>query len=153
MNNFMNEALKEAKKAYDKGEVPIGAVIVKGGEIIGRGHNLTEQTNDPTMHAEMIAIKEATKKQGYGRLYDATMYVTCEPCTMCAGAIILARIKKVIIGTMDKKSGACGSVHNLLVDNGLNHQVEIEIDEMGDKCSHILTDFFKQLRKQKSEED
>ena len=152
MKNFMRDAFVEARKAEEKNEVPIGAVIVKDGEIIGRGHNLTETTNDPTMHAEIIAIRQATEKIGYSRLYGTTMYVTCEPCTMCAGAIILARIKKVVIATMDHKTGACGSVYNLLQQEKLNHKAEIETGIMGEEASTMMSDFFKNLRKQKSEE-
>lgn len=148
----MKDAFTEAQKAEKINEVPIGAVIVKDGEIIGRGYNLTETTNDPTMHAEIIAIREATKKIGYSRLYGATMYVTCEPCTMCAGAIILARIKKVVIATMDKKTGACGSVYNLLQQEKLNHKAEIETGFMGEEASTMMSEFFKKLRKHKSEE-
>lgn len=152
MRNFMKEAVNEARKAFAMNEVPIGAVIVKDGEIIGRGHNLTETTNDPTMHAEMAAIREATANIGYSRLYGCVMYVTCEPCSMCAGAMILARIKKVVIGTKDAKTGACGSVLNLLQDNGLNHQIEIEKGVMAEECAEMMTTFFKRLRKSKSEE-
>ena len=152
MKNFMRNALEEAKKAEKINEVPIGAVIVRDGEIIGKGYNLTETTGDPTMHAEIRAIRNATEKTGYSRLYGAVMYVTCEPCTMCAGAIILARIKKVVIATMDKKTGACGSVYNLLEQNNLNHKAEIETGVMGEEASAMMSDFFKKLRKHKSEE-
>lgn len=152
MRKFMEEAIIEAKKAELINEVPIGAVIVKDDEIIGRGHNLTQSKNDPTMHAEICAIRQATEKIGYSRLYGATMYVTCEPCTMCAGAIILARIKKVIIATTDEKTGACGSLYNLLDEKRLNHQVEIEIGLMQEEASMLLKDFFKKIRKAKSEE-
>lgn len=152
MRKFMEEALKEAQNAADIMEVPIGAVVVRNGEIIGRGYNLTESNNDPTMHAEIIAIREATKSIGYSRLYGCELYVTCEPCTMCAGAIVLARIKKVIIGTMDKKTGACGSIYNILQQDKLNHQVEIETGVLAEECSAMMTDFFKRLRKSKSED-
>ncbi len=148
----MYEALKEAKKAEEINEVPIGAVIVKDDQIIGRGYNLTETTKDPTMHAEIIAIREATASIGYSRLYGCTMYVTCEPCTMCAGAMVLARIKKVVIGTMDKKTGACGSVYNLVQQDKLNHQIEIQTGVLADECSAMMTNFFKKLRQSKSEE-
>lgn len=148
----MEEAILEAKKAEKINEVPIGAVVVRNGEIIGRGYNLTESSSDPTMHAEMIAIREATKSIGYSRLYGCTLYVTCEPCTMCAGAIVLARLKKVVIGTMDQKTGACGSIYNILQQEKLNHQVEIETGVLADTCSAMMTDFFKGLRKRKSED-
>lgn len=153
MNNFMNEALSEAKKAAELGEVPIGAVIERDGIIIGRGHNLTETTKDPTAHAEMIAIREAAKKLGGWRLTGCNMYVTCEPCSMCAGAMVWARIKKVYIGTMDPKGGACGSVFNILSEERLNHQVETETGIMQEECSAIMKKFFKELRTKKSEED
>lgn len=142
----MKEAIKEAKIAYNKGEVPIGAVIVKDKEIIGRGHNLVESGKNPTKHAEILAIEEAGKHLGYSRLYGCEMYVTCEPCTMCAGALILSRISKVVIGTMDKKSGACGSKYNLLENNKLNHQVLIETGIMEEECRSLLVDFFKEIR-------
>lgn len=148
----MYEAIKEAQKAEQIKEVPIGAVIVKDDKIIGRGYNLTETSKDPTMHAEMIAIREATSSIGYSRLYGCTMYVTCEPCTMCAGAMILARINKVVIGTMDKKTGACGSIYNLLQQDKLNHQVEIQTGVLAEECSAMMTNFFKKLRQSKLED-
>lgn len=151
----MLEALKEAQKAKLKGEVPIGAVIVRDGEIIGRGHNLTETTHDPTAHAEMQAIREAASVLGGWRLTGCRMFVTAEPCAMCAGAMIWARIEKVYIGTMEPKAGACGSVFNILQEDKLNHRVEIETGLMQEDCSRILKEFFKDLRKtkeQKSEE-
>ena len=152
MRKFMYEAIKEAQKAEQINEVPIGAVIVKDDKIIGRGYNLTETSKDPTMHAEMIAIREATSSIGYSRLYGCTMYVTCEPCTMCAGAMILARINKVVIGTMDKKTGACGSIYNLLQQDKLNHQVEIQTGVLAEECSAMMTNFFKKLRQSKLED-
>ena len=150
--NFMMEALSEAKKAAELGEIPVGAVIERDGVIIGRGHNLTETTKDPTAHAEMIAIREAAKTLGGWRLIGCNMYVTCEPCSMCAGAMIWARIKKVYIGTMDPKGGACGSVLNIPQEQRLNHQVEIETGIMQEECSQILKSFFKELRTKKSED-
>ena len=143
----MKEALKEAKKAYEKLEVPVGAVIVKNGEIIARGHNLKETKFDTTKHAEIIAIQRASKKLNAWRLEDCEMYVTLEPCTMCAGAIINSRIKKVYIGTEDPKSGACGSILNLFTDYKFNHKVEYEKGIMQKECEKILKDFFKDLRK------
>ena len=110
MRKYMQEAIEEAKKAAAMGEVPVGAVIVKSGEIIGRGHNLTETLKDPTAHAEIIAIRQAAANLGGWRLTDCCIFVTAEPCSMCAGAIVWARIQKLYIGTMDPKSGACGSV-------------------------------------------
>ena len=150
---FMLEAFREAEKALSLGEVPIGAVIVKDGVIIGRGHNKTETDKDPTAHAEMIAIREAAKTLGGWRLLGTTMYVTTEPCSMCAGAIVLARIQKVFIGTMDRKTGACGSLSNILQDERLNHYVQIETGIMQQQCEIIMKSFFQKLRKKKSEED
>ena len=150
---FMKEAIKEARKAYKKDEVPVGAVIVKDGEIIARAHNVKEQKKDTTKHAEIIAIQKASKKLESWRLENCTMYVTLEPCAMCTGAMIQARLKKVVIGTMDEKTGACGSVLNLLQENGLNHQVEIERGIMAEECGEMMTAFFRRLRKSKSEED
>lgn len=146
---YMKQALKEAKKAYDKKEVPIGVVIVKDGKIIARAHNLKEIKKDTIEHAEIRAIKKASKKLDAWRLTDCEMYTTLEPCPMCAGAIIQARIKKIYIGTMDEKTGACGSVLNLLKDYKFNHLVEIECGILEEECQKILKDFFKMLRKNK----
>jgi len=148
----MVDALAEAKKAYNSGEVPVGAIVEKDGVIIGRGHNLTETTKDPTAHAEMIAIREAAKTLGGWRLLGCNLYVTCEPCAMCAGAIVWARLAKVFIGTADPKTGACGSLFNILQDERLNHFVEIETGVMQDECKSIMKEFFIILRKKKSEE-
>jgi len=148
----MIEALKEAGKAMARGEVPIGAVVVKDGEIIGRGYNLTESLKDPTAHAEINAIREAASFLGGWRLTDCTMYVTVEPCPMCAGALVLSRIAKLYIGTMDPKAGACGSIFNIVSCNKLNHEIEIETGVMQQECEGIMKDFFKELRKKKSEE-
>ena len=144
---FMKEALKEAKKAFDKEEVPVGAVIVKDGKIIARAHNLKETKKNATSHAEILAIEKASKKLNAWRLEDCEMYVTLEPCSMCAGALIQSRLKKVYIGTMDYKTGACGSVFNLFDDYKFNHHVEVEIGILKDECEKILQDFFKYLRK------
>lgn len=146
----MGEALDEAKKAAAEGEVPIGAVIVKDGEIIGRGHNRVETLKDPTEHAEMAAIREAAKTLGGWRLLGCHMYVTTEPCSMCAGAIVWSRIETLHIGTMDPKAGACGSVFNIPQDERLNHFTKIETGLMQEECSQIMKDFFKDLRKQKA---
>lgn len=149
---FMNEALKEAKKAYKKLEIPVGAVIVKDREIIARAHNVKEEKNDATKHAEILAIQKASKKLETWRLNDCEMYVTLEPCSMCAGAMIQARLKKVYIGTMDEKTGACGSVLNLPKDYKFNHIVEIEYGILQPECEKILKDFFKELRKLKKDQ-
>lgn len=148
---FMKEALKEAKKAYDKEEIPVGAVIVKYGKVIARGYNRKEEKTDTTKHAEIIVIQKASKKLGAWRLKDCEMYVTLEPCAMCAGALIQSRIKKLYIGTMDYKTGACGSVLNLLKDYKFNHIVEVEYDVMKEECEKILKDFFKTLRAKKKQ--
>jgi tRNA(adenine34) deaminase len=147
---LMKQALKEAKKAYEKEEVPIGAIIVKDGKIIARAHNMKEIKNDTTEHAEIRAIKKASKKLGAWRLSECEMYTTLEPCPMCAGAIIQARIKKVYIGAMDEKTGACGSVLNLFKDHKFNHEVQVENGVLEKECKQILQDFFKMLRKKKS---
>ncbi|MBO5479527.1 MAG: tRNA adenosine(34) deaminase TadA [Clostridia bacterium] len=143
---FMKEALKEALKAYDKLEVPVGAVIVKDSKIIARAHNIKEEKNDTTKHAEILAISKASKKLQSWRLTDCEMYVTLEPCSMCAGALINSRIKKVYIGTMDSKTGACGSVLNLLKDYTFNHKVEVETGVLQENCEALLKKFFKELR-------
>ena len=147
---FMKEALKEAKKAYDKLEVPVGAVIVKNGKIIARGYNQKETKKDTIKHAEIIAIEKASKKLDSWRLNDCEMYVTLEPCPMCAGAIINSRIKKVYIGTMDEKTGAVGSVLNLFEDFTFNHKVEVEKGILQEECKNMLKQFFKELRKSKN---
>lgn len=146
---YMKQALKEAQKAYEKEEVPVGAIIVKDGKIIARAHNLKETKKDTTNHAEILAIQKASKKLNAWRLEDCEMYVTLEPCSMCAGALIQSRIKKVYIGTMDYKTGACGSVLNLLENYTFNHKVEYETGILKEECEKILQDFFKDLRKKK----
>ena len=143
---FMEEALKEAFKAYKKLEVPIGAVIVKDNKIIARGHNLKEEKQNTLKHAEIIAIEKASKKLNNWRLNDCEMYVTLEPCAMCAGAIINSRIKKVYIGTLEEKTGACGSKLNLLQDFNFDTKVEIENGILEKECKDILQSFFKELR-------
>lgn len=146
---FMKEALKEAEKAYNKLEVPVGAVIVKDGKIIARAHNKKETKTDTTKHAEITAIQKASKKLKSWRLIDCEMYVTLEPCTMCAGAIINSRIKKVYIGAMDEKTGAVGSVLNLFENYKFNHKPESETGILKEDCEEILKRFFKELRKSK----
>ena len=146
---FMQEALREAKKAYKKLEIPVGAVIVKNGEIIAKAYNIKEEKKDTTKHAEILAIQRASKKLGTWRLNDCELYVTLEPCPMCAGAIIQSRIKKVYIGTLDEKTGACGSVLNLFKDYKFNHNVEVEYGILKNECEEILKKFFKELRELK----
>ena len=144
---YMKQALKEAEKAYLKLEVPVGAVIVKDGKIIARAHNQKETKFDTTKHAEIMAIQKASKKLKSWRLIDCEMYITLEPCSMCAGAIINSRIKKIYIGTMDEKTGAAGSKLNLFEDYTFNHKVEVETNIMQEECENILKQFFKELRK------
>lgn len=151
MEKFMKMALKEAEKARDIGEVPIGAIVVKDGIVVGRGFNKTETTKDPTAHAEMEAIRMAAKTLGGWRLIGCDLYVTCEPCSMCAGAIVWSRIKNLYIGTMDPKAGACGSVFNIVQEEKLNHNVNIQTGLLQDECSKILKDFFKNLRRTKEQ--
>lgn len=143
---FMGEALKEAKKAYEKLEVPVGCVIVKEGKIIAKAHNLKETKLDTTKHAEMLAIQKASKKLKSWRLLDCDMYVTLEPCSMCAGAIINSRIRNLYIGTLDEKTGAAGSILNLFEDFTFNHKVTVETGIRKKECEKILKDFFKELR-------
>ena len=146
---YMKEALNQAKKAYEKGEIPVGAVIVKEHKIIARAYNEKEYKLDTTRHAEILAIQKASKKLKSWRLQDCDMYVTLEPCSMCAGALIQARVRKLYIGTMDKKTGACGSVLNLLKDYTFNHKVEVERGILQKDCENILKNFFKELREKK----
>lgn len=152
----MEEALREAEAAFQLGEVPIGAVIEKDGQIIARGHNLTETEKDPTAHAEMIAIREAAKVLGGWRLIGCSLYVTVEPCSMCAGAMIWSRIENLYIGAMDPKAGACGSVFNIPDEERLNHRIHVETGIMEEECAGMMKAFFAQLRnrkkKKKSEE-
>ena len=146
-NQYMKEALALAERAYEMGEVPVGAVIVKDGEIIASGHNMTETSKDPTMHAEMIAIRQAAAVLGGWRLIGCSMYVTCEPCTMCAGALVWARIEELYIGTPDPKAGACGSVFDVPGEKRLNHTIRVETGILQDECAGILKEFFAELRK------
>lgn len=143
---FMREALKEAQKAYDQEEVPIGAVVVLNGEIIGRGHNLREKEQDATLHAEIKAIRQANQHLGSWRIEDCELFVTLEPCPMCSGAMILARMKKVVFGAFDPKAGTAGTFMNLLQDSRFNHQVEVEQGVLEEECQEILRSFFKGLR-------
>lgn len=145
-NVFMEAAIEEARRAEQLGEVPIGAVIVKEGKIIGRGHNLRETSNDATAHAEMIAIREASKTLGAWRLMGCILYVTLEPCPMCAGAIVQSRIPLVVYGASDPKAGCAGTLMNLLQEERFNHRAQIISGVMKDVCSHMLTDFFRRLR-------
>ena len=143
---FMRAALAQAKKAYTKDETPIGCVIVYEDKIIARGYNKRNMKKNTLAHAEIIAINKASKVIGDWRLEDCTLYVTLEPCPMCAGAIVQARIKRTVIGSMSGKSGCAGSVTNLLQMEGLNHSVEIETGVLGDECSEMMSRFFRELR-------
>ena len=143
---FMQAAIDEARRAEALGEVPIGAVVVHEGRIVGRGHNLRETSNDPTTHAEMIAIREAAKQVGHWRLLDTTLYVTLEPCVMCMGAIILARIPHLVFACRDPRAGAVGSIYDFSADERFNHAVEVTEGVLADDCSELLSGFFRQLR-------
>ena len=147
----MREAVRQAKKAWKLGEVPIGCVIVYEGKIIGRGYNRRTTDGNVLAHAEIIAIRKACRAMGDWRLEGCTMYVTLEPCPMCAGAIVQARIPKVVIGCMNPKAGCAGSVLDLLHEDGFNHQVETEVGMLGEECSQMLKDFFRELREKKKE--
>lgn len=146
---YMREAIKQAKKAYELGEVPIGCVIVYNGKIIGRGYNRRTMDKNVIAHAEMQAIRKACRVMGDWRLEDCTMYVTLEPCQMCAGAIVQSRMKKVVIGCMNPKAGCTGSILNLLQVEAFNHQVELEIGILGEECSNMMKSFFRELRDKK----
>ena len=143
---FMEEALRLARLAAEAGEVPVGAVIVKDGEIIGRGFNSTETDKDPTCHAEIKAIRQAAAALDGWRLSGCSMYVTLEPCSMCAGAIVLARLDALYIGTPDPKSGACVSLSQITTDSRLNHRVELHVGILQEECSAVMKDFFRKLR-------
>lgn len=144
---WMHAALAQARLAREAGEVPVGAVIVHGDEVIGSGHNLTATTNDPSAHAEMVAIRRAAERLGHWRLLDCTLYVTLEPCTMCSGAIVLSRIPRLVFGTFDPKAGMCGSLGNLVQDSRLNHRVRLTTGVLAEESAEILRDFFRERRK------
>lgn len=146
---YMKMALAEARKAYQRAEVPIGAVVVCNDQVVGRGFNLREQTQDPTSHAEMIALREAAENEASWRLEDCQLYVTLEPCPMCAGAILQSRIKRLVYGASDPKAGAVKSLYQLLNDDRFNHQVEVEAGVMEAESAQLLKDFFRDLRKRK----
>jgi tRNA(adenine34) deaminase len=144
---WMREALREAKQALQNEEVPVGAVVIYENKIIGRGHNQVEMLQDPTAHAEMIALTAATNALGKKWLNEATMYVTIEPCTMCAGALILARLKTLVYGAPELKTGAHSSIINLLDDPRINHRIEVVPGVLAADCSYIMSLFFEELRK------
>ncbi len=143
---FMRMALDQANQAFTIGEVPIGAVMVQQGEVIATGFNRREVDQDPTAHAEMIAIREASSKLGSWRLNDTTLYITLEPCAMCAGAMLQARVSRLVLGAADPKAGACGSICDLLAEPRFNHQVVVQTGVLADECGSILQKFFQQLR-------
>lgn len=143
---WMERALREADQALQRKEVPIGAVVVAGGRVIGRGYNQIESLQDPTAHAEMIAITAAATHLGSRRLEGCTLYVTLEPCAMCAGAIVLARIPTLVFGAPDPKAGACGTLYNIVQDARLNHRVELTGGVLEEQCARLLKDFFSDVR-------
>ena len=146
---YMKEAIRQAKKAYAIGEVPIGCVIVYEDKIIGRGYNRRTTDKNTLAHAELIAIRKASKKMGDWRLEGCTMYVTLEPCQMCSGAIVQSRMSRVVVGCMNPKAGCAGSILNLLQMEEFNHQAELETGVLGDECSQMMKTFFKELRESK----
>ncbi|MCR9041170.1 tRNA adenosine(34) deaminase TadA [Bacillus sp. L381] len=148
---YMREAIKEAKKAEAKGEVPIGAVLVLHDEIVARAHNLRETEQRSLAHAEMLAIDEACRKLGTWRLEGAVLYVTLEPCPMCAGAVVLSRVDKVVFGAFDPKGGCTGTLMNLLQEERFNHQAEVVSGVLEEECGEMLSAFFRKLRRQKKD--
>jgi tRNA(adenine34) deaminase len=149
---FMKEAIKEAKKAEELDEVPIGAVIVFQGEMIARAHNLRESRQNAVAHAELLAIDQACQQMGTWRLEDTTLYVTLEPCPMCSGAIMLSRVKRVVYGASDPKGGCAGTLMNLLQEQRFNHQSEVTAGVLAEECGLMLSSFFQKLRERKKAE-
>lgn len=144
---FMKAAIDQAYIALENEDVPVGAVIVHQDKIIAKGYNQRHHLNDPTAHAEIIALTAASEYIGHWRLHDCTIYVTLEPCSMCAGALVLARIDKLVFGCTDPKTGACGSLYNIVQDPRLNHRVEITKDVLAEDCAKLLQDFFRNKRR------
>ena len=142
----MRLALREAQRALEHGDVPIGAVVVRDGEVIGAGHNERELRQDPTAHAEMVALREAARAVGSWRVLESVLYVTLEPCAMCAGAIVLARVPRVVYGTTDPKAGAAGSVLDVLGERRLNHRPEVVAGVLAEPCADLLRSFFRSRR-------
>ncbi|PEN13358.1 tRNA-specific adenosine deaminase [Longibacter salinarum] len=149
---WMQKAFREAERAFDADEVPVGAVVVKDNQIIGRGHNMVEQLNDPTAHAEIIAITAACETLGEKFLTDCTLYVTLEPCPMCAGAIVHSRLDRLVFGAFDEKAGATSTLYNIVQDDRLNHQVEVVSGLDSERAGGILRDFFRQKRESARQE-
>lgn len=151
-DRWMEQAVGQAHLAREMGEVPVGAVIVHADEVIGTGHNLTATENDPSAHAEMVAIRRAAQHLGHWRLLDCTLYVTLEPCTMCAGAIVLARIPRLVFGAFDPKAGMCGSLGNLVQDPRLNHRVQLSAGVRAEESAEMLREFFRERRRARNRE-
>ena len=147
----MNLALEQAREAAHHGDVPVGAILVREGKVVASGHNRREIDGDPTAHAEVVVLREAAKDLGHWRLEGCTLYVTLEPCPMCAGALVNARVPKLVFGAFDPKAGASGSLMNLCQDSRLNHRLEILSGVLEEECSSILKDFFRLRRRQKRE--
>jgi len=143
---WMRLALEEARRAAEGGDVPVGAVVVRDGQVIGRGHNRREQDGDPTAHAEILAIRAASEALGAWRLTGSTLYVTIEPCPMCAGALVLARIDRLVYGAADPKAGAAGSLWNIVQDERLNHRLQVTAGVLEDECREIIQSFFRERR-------
>ena len=147
-DQYMGEALSEARRAAALGEAPVGCVIVSEGRIIGRGHNLRETDRDPTAHAEVVALRQAAQALGQWRVTPATCYVTCEPCPMCAGALVNARVDRLVYGCPDPKAGAAGTLYNLVGDERLNHRLAVTAGVREAECAALLSEFFRRLRGQ-----
>ncbi len=145
----MAEAMKEAKKALEKGEVPVGAVVVLNGAVIARAHNTKESTHDPTAHAELTALRKAARKLGNWRLKHTTLYVTLEPCIMCMGAMVQARVSRLVFASFDPKAGACGSLYDVSSDTRLNHRIRVTSGVLDDEAGRLLKGFFTRLRRKK----
>ncbi len=150
--DYMREALTEARKAGEAGEVPVGAVVVKDGAVVGRGYNQPISSHDPSAHAEIMALRDAAKNIGNYRLVDTTLYVTFEPCAMCAGAIFHARVARVVYGAMEYKTGAAGSIVNLFAEPKLNFHAQIEGGVLAEECGKLVSDFFAERRRQSKQE-
>ncbi len=150
--HWMREAIQEAEKAAQIGEVPIGAIIVRDGTVVGRGHNLRETSKDPTAHAEILALREASRTLGGWRLINTTMYVTLEPCPMCAGALVQARVKRLVFGARDPKAGCVGTLMNLVDFPAFNHRLQVTEGVMEEECALLLKQFFQSLRRKKTED-
>jgi tRNA(adenine34) deaminase len=148
-DKWMRQALEQAERAARMGEIPVGAVIVRQGEIIGEGHNRRETDNDPLAHAELLAIRQAARAVGHWRLVGCTIYVTLEPCAMCAGALVNSRVERLVFGTRDPKAGFCGSLGDLVTDERLNHRLEVAEGVMAEDCARLLQEFFATLRSQR----